>query len=368
MEEEGTGAANTSVSSNGSDHDYTLPHISRWRLNLTALSQIYNLYFVAYRNRIYVSRPRSCVTNALPPHPDLVLKPQPSDMSADVGGTIDREFPHQVNHLIVGDLGIKEILLLAFDDGDVIAYYTAQIEEALVQRETKEGRPSNPIEPFFHENVQRSAWGLAIHKQSRLIAVGTNNHNVAVFIFALTGMPYIHVPSTNPVEFFRNLIKNERGAIVDPHGSSWALLPEEERLQKLIAMESLMRQRDANWRVVLESKCYSDHVSPFILVCNQLLLQPHCLFFSFSFLSLFFFGRLLTPMSVAGPMGGNIPNVAFTNDSHGEAEKIAAVDINGNVWLMDIWNLIGRPHIKIERIHQIPPRRTQRFLDPHEEA
>lgn len=49
------------------------PRILQYRLNLTALSQRYNLYFTAYRNAIHVSRPRSCVTHSLPADPDLVL-------------------------------------------------------------------------------------------------------------------------------------------------------------------------------------------------------------------------------------------------------------------------------------------------------
>ena len=55
-----------------SDRD-EFPAISQWRLNLTALSQKYNLYFAAYGNLIHVSRPRSCVTHSLPAVPDLVL-------------------------------------------------------------------------------------------------------------------------------------------------------------------------------------------------------------------------------------------------------------------------------------------------------
>lgn len=234
---------------------FSLPQISRWRLNVTALSQVYNLYFVAYKNQIHVSRTRSCVTNALPAFPDLLLKPRASSMSYRVGGGIDPDFPHQVNHLIVGDLGAEEIVLLAFDDGDVIAYYTKSIEDALVQREREEGsRTMKPVEPFFHENVGKSAWGLAIHKKSRLIAVGTNNHNVAVFIFALAGIPYYHIPNADPVELFRNLVKDHQGNIINPSGSSWATLPKGERAAKAAAMESLVRQRDANWRIVLESK------------------------------------------------------------------------------------------------------------------
>jgi hypothetical protein len=39
---------------------------------------------------------------------------------------------------------------------------------------------------FFHENVGMTAWGLAIHEQSRLIAVSTNLKEVTVFVPALT--------------------------------------------------------------------------------------------------------------------------------------------------------------------------------------
>jgi hypothetical protein len=41
-----------------------------------------------------------------------------------VGGFIDESFPHSVNHIKIGNLGDFEILLIACDDGDVIAYYT----------------------------------------------------------------------------------------------------------------------------------------------------------------------------------------------------------------------------------------------------
>jgi hypothetical protein len=37
---------------------------------------------------------------------------------------------------------------------------------------------------MFHENVKKSAWGLAIHSKSRLIAVSTNIHEITVFVFA----------------------------------------------------------------------------------------------------------------------------------------------------------------------------------------
>jgi hypothetical protein len=68
---------------------------------------------------------------------------------------------HNVNHIIVGNLGVLEIVLMACDDGDVIAYYTHTIQAAIKS-------PGNqPIRPFFHENVGISAWGLAVHSKSR---------------------------------------------------------------------------------------------------------------------------------------------------------------------------------------------------------
>lgn len=43
---------------------------------------------------------------------------------------------------------------------------------------------------FFAENVGESAWGLAIHSQSRLIAVGSNAHEIQLFAFALSKQGY----------------------------------------------------------------------------------------------------------------------------------------------------------------------------------
>ena len=41
------------------------------------------------------------------------------------------------------------------------------------------------LDAFFIENVGMSAWGLAIHKEARLIAVSANTHEITVFAFAL---------------------------------------------------------------------------------------------------------------------------------------------------------------------------------------
>ncbi|KAI1101099.1 hypothetical protein F4804DRAFT_22860 [Jackrogersella minutella] len=293
-----------------------IPQVAVWRLNLTALSQVYNIYMVAYADKIYVSRPRSCVANVLPAEPDLVLRPQPSAMSLSVGGYLDDNFPHQINHLIVGELGNEEILLLAYDDGDVIGYYTRHIENELLRRERDGRNTRSTPEPFFHENVDKSAWGLAIHKQSRVIAVSSNTHNVSVFVFALTGQPYRHMPSVDADEFFRNIVKDENGNVSDPDRSPSQDGPDDAKIAQL---EYTIRRRDANWRIVLGT----------------------------------------------GRAGTNIPNIAFSSDANGEADKVVAVDISGRLWLMDIWHFDHRPHVKIDGLHRARSRARFQGLPEH---
>ncbi|KAI0116840.1 hypothetical protein F4814DRAFT_414137 [Daldinia grandis] len=290
------------------------PRIATWRLNLTALSQVYNIYMVAYTDKIYISRPRSCITNSLPAEPDLILQPQPSGMGIEVGGYLDNLFPHQVNHLVVGDFGDEEILLLAYDDGDVIGYYTRSIENELLRRE-RDGRDVEIApNPFFHENVGKSAWGLAVHKNSRLIAVSSNAHHVCVFVFALTGKHYRHNPGVDSVEFFRNIAKNLNG---DPLESSNSESPPTNEAGYVSSLEKAIRRRDANWRIILDT----------------------------------------------GPGGANIPNVAFGNDNNGEADKIVAIDIEGRLWVMDIWRFGDHPFVKIEDLYSARSRNVRLHYD-----
>ena len=168
----------------GPDHSATgshgFPRLQRARNGLTALSQKFNLYFSAYQDKIYVYRPQRG-PQILPSH-SLILRPKPSEIAKKVGGYLNKSFPHQVNHLIVGDLGNFEVLLFCYDDGDVVAYYTHQIARCVRESSKKVSVPDE----FFHGNVGMSAWGLAIHKKSRLLAVTCNKHEVTVFAFAVT--------------------------------------------------------------------------------------------------------------------------------------------------------------------------------------
>jgi hypothetical protein len=149
------------------------------------LSQVRNLLYVAYVDKIHVYRP-DYPQQTLSDNPLLVLSP-PRTPSA-THGFIDARFPHSINHLIVDFLGELEIVLVACDDGDVIAYYTHEIQAAIERRDESDGPDSIEgfeVRAFFQQNVSKSAWGLSIHTKARKIAVSANTHQVTVFPFGL---------------------------------------------------------------------------------------------------------------------------------------------------------------------------------------
>lgn len=173
------------------DSDVIVPKMQRWGMNLTALSQRYNLYFAAYEHRIAVYRPRSVPRQSLPSMPDLVLIPDPTDAASWVQGHPSRDSPHQANHIIVGQLGYEEVLVAAYDDGDVVVYYTREIADQVARRADLSALSSvitasdTTPNPIFESNVGHSAWGLAVHARSRLIAVSCNRHDITIFALAL---------------------------------------------------------------------------------------------------------------------------------------------------------------------------------------
>jgi len=107
---------------------------------------------------------------------------------------------------MVGDLGNEEILVAACDDGDVISYTLHSISVAIEWTRANDAHPhrlqaavdcqtswdksprqskSPAVKPWFLENVGHSAWGLAVHKEARLLAVSSNTQIIDVFAPAL---------------------------------------------------------------------------------------------------------------------------------------------------------------------------------------
>ena len=130
-------------------------------------------------------------------NPDLIVDLPES--RPGLHGTLDVFSGHVVNHVIIGDLGNEEILIAACDDGDVISYTTRSISLAIEQA-TCLG------EPWFLQNVGSSAWGLAIHKDARLIAVSSNTKRIEVFAPALkrSESPDSRLNETDGFEEFTN--------------------------------------------------------------------------------------------------------------------------------------------------------------------
>lgn len=132
-----------------------------------------------------------------------------------------------MNHLIVGDIGNEEVVVIACDDGDVISYTVRSISLAIDEKvETVFGHePSRKqattstgpmswtnmilpvggrneclscrtLAPWFHENVGASAWGLATHKHAMLLAVSSNVEDVHVFAPSLSSERHENIPKT----------------------------------------------------------------------------------------------------------------------------------------------------------------------------
>ncbi|KAL1955839.1 hypothetical protein VTO42DRAFT_8078 [Malbranchea cinnamomea] len=167
------------------------PRIATWRNNLTALSQHRNLYFVACATQVHVYQP-SGYGQMIGSTPSLVLTPPMK--YRDAPGYISVHVPHAINSILVSDLGQEEILLLATDSGNVAAYRTEHVYAAIEENKHSIDRlhpeaAGSQVECFFHDWVGLSAWGLAIHKFARLIAVSSNTSYITVFAFALVEKP-----------------------------------------------------------------------------------------------------------------------------------------------------------------------------------
>ncbi|KAH7117656.1 hypothetical protein B0J11DRAFT_442111, partial [Dendryphion nanum] len=163
------------------------PFIKPYRSNLTALSHEYNHFYYASKDTIIVCEPGfpdQKFSNA----PALTLYPPVS--APNLTFYMDRITPHSINQLHVDYLGKEEILLAVCDDGDIIGYRTTAIQAALQMKATKREDNWNPQpRTILHRNVGKSAWGLAVHREARLVAISANNHLITIIAFALTAPP-----------------------------------------------------------------------------------------------------------------------------------------------------------------------------------
>lgn len=154
-----------------------------------ALSHRRNLLFVAYSHQIYVWEPAGS-SQVLGSRPEMIITPVMRNAHGQ--GYLAPSFPHAINNILLDDLGREEVLLLVTDSGNVCGYHVESIYSALKRNaqdgsnnQTKRPLDGSQVDPFFVEYVEASAWGLAIHKYARLIAVTANTGLITVFAFAL---------------------------------------------------------------------------------------------------------------------------------------------------------------------------------------
>jgi hypothetical protein len=143
------------------------------------------LLFIAYVDKIHIFKPQ-LPAQIIPGKPELVLS-LPRTRQGQLGHIVCSK-PHAINQIVVADLGTEEILVAACDGGDVIAYSVRSICNAIRENhESKDiGLPSaTGLRTLLLTNVGISAWGLAVHKTARLIAVSSNHHRISVFAFSL---------------------------------------------------------------------------------------------------------------------------------------------------------------------------------------
>ncbi|KAL8722066.1 MAG: hypothetical protein Q9225_001388 [Loekoesia sp. 1 TL-2023] len=161
------------------------PAVAHFRNNMTALSQYYNLFFVASLDRVLVYEPLNQEQYLSTPRSTIHL----ASSNSGLIGFIDPDNSHAINQLIVADLGIEELIVAVCDDGDVVAYTTRSIKKEIEYRAPDPyDSPDfvSELRPFFVNNVGKSAWGVAVSKAARMIAVSSNSKKINVFVFALS--------------------------------------------------------------------------------------------------------------------------------------------------------------------------------------
>jgi hypothetical protein len=157
-----------------------------WRCDLTGLSQLYNLYFVACNDTIRVYEPEF-PDQTFAFEPTLILHPPVSSPNLHYG--VDNVDPHSITRVVVEYLGNDEILLATCDDGDVVGYRVEEIQRAISTPQSSDEDDDPDYQPevrlFLHRNVGASAWGLAVHREARIIAISANTHEITVLAYAL---------------------------------------------------------------------------------------------------------------------------------------------------------------------------------------
>ena len=190
-----------------------------------------------------------------------------------------------------------------------MAYTTRSVREAIenevVESEDEEGRSSTAtVKRILFRNVGKSAWGIAIHKAARLIAVSANTHRITVFAFALHREHSLYNPGVSEdCEVLPNASK------LDEDGPTQDLSDHSDDLDVLQdALNIDLRYGPNEWISAA----------------------------SFSHLTLLR-SRYNLEINLEGHRN-NIPDIAFCNTTADPAGRyLVSTDLNGATFVWDIW-------------------------------
>lgn len=190
------------------------------------------------------------------------------------------------------------------DDGDVMAYTTRSVRETIENSmiDNEEELPNTAtVKRILFRNVVKSAWGIAIHKAARLIAVSANTHKITVFAFALYREPLR----------FRSAFHNDREVLFN------ANVPDDEGSFQELSDHSEVKD-------VLQSIRFRYGPNEWISA------SP------FSHL-IILRSRYNLEITLEGHRN-NIPDIAFCNTAADPAGRyLVSTDLNGATFVWDIW-------------------------------
>lgn len=192
------------------------------------------------------------------------------------------------------------------DDGDVMAYTTRSVRQAIENDmiDNGEGLPNTAtVKRILFRNVVKSAWGIAIHKVARLIAVSANTHIVTVFAFALHREPSLYKPGVSEDrEVLPNASKLDDGPFQDQSDH-----PEDQ--------DALQDARNIQFRYAPNEWISATPFSHLILLRSRYNLE----------------------ITLEGHQN-NIPDIAFCNTAADPAGRyLVSTDLNGETFVWDIW-------------------------------
>lgn len=157
----------------------SVPELPAFRNNVSIYSYIYDYLVIAERSHLLIFTPNP-VSRLIDQRPRLIVDTRPqvttSEMRSGANWPMD---PHGINSLNVFNLKDSdiEVLVACCDDGRVLLWKTSLLFEQMNKA------PDDQIirTPALVFQLKKSAWGVDLEGEKKLLAVSDNTHRVTVF-------------------------------------------------------------------------------------------------------------------------------------------------------------------------------------------